>query len=250
MSATSHSAHPGKWPWQAPTPGPQGSLEFPSPPGLPRPVPDLFATEDGWCSGMTPAGWTHTGQLVPLRAGGGGGRLLTRPRLLGDVSPGAPQILLHWPVPAPTPHPPVGVPHLPDVLVCPRALKRSPSLGRPVQAARCVLRAGLRRSKAREGGGRWGGGNGCHRPRGSSVFASVLPPCHRRAAQPRSGQYRTPTLSPAPGRRQAACKTARGSLAHEVRAQALRQSCEFPPSPPVTLPGRWRLRTGSGCPWP
>lgn len=120
--------------------------------------------------------------------------------------------------PCPTPRSPAGVPHLPDVLVCPRALKRSPSLGRPVQAARCVLRAGLRRSKAREGGGWWGGGKGCRRPRGSSVFALVLPPCHRRAAQPRSAQYRTPTLSPAPGRRQPACKTARGSLAHEVRA--------------------------------
>lgn len=101
VSATSHSAHPGKWPWQAPTPGPQGSLEFSSPPGLPRPVPDLFTTEDGWCSGMTPAGWTHTGQLVLLRAGGGGGRLLTPPRLLGEGSPGDPQVLLHWLVPAP-----------------------------------------------------------------------------------------------------------------------------------------------------
>ena len=69
VSTTSHSADPGKWPWQAPTLGPQGSLEFPVPPGLPRPVSDLFTTEDGWCSGMTPCGMdTHW----PARATGGG----------------------------------------------------------------------------------------------------------------------------------------------------------------------------------
>ena len=69
VSTTSHSADPGKCAWQAPTLGPQGSLEFPVPPGLPRPVSDLFTTEDGWCSGMTPCGMdTHW----PARAAGGG----------------------------------------------------------------------------------------------------------------------------------------------------------------------------------
>ena len=69
VSTTSHLADPGKWLWQVPTLGPQGSLEFPVLPGLPRPVSDLFTTEDGWCSGMTPCRMdTHR----PAHAAGGG----------------------------------------------------------------------------------------------------------------------------------------------------------------------------------
>ena len=137
-------------------------------------------------------------QASSCRRGQGRGRLLIPPGSVRMSAPGTRGSFCTGFSPPPPPHSPVGGPG---------ALKRSPSLGRPVQA-----------SKAREGGGWWSGRNGHHGPRGSSAFTPVPPPCQLRAAQPHSGQDRTPRLTPAPGRRQAACKTAGGSLACEARA--------------------------------
>ena len=120
VSTTSHSADPGKWPWQAPTLGPQGSLEFPVLPGLPRPVSDLLTTEDGWCSGMTPCRMdTHR----PAHAAGGG--------------PG-------WRLPSHSPQAPWGCqpwgPAGPSALACPCPDPSLPLGGPPPPRRTCVPR--------------------------------------------------------------------------------------------------------------
>lgn len=56
-------------------------------PGVPRPVPDLFTAEDGWCSGMTPCGLGTHRPARAARDGPGRRPPSHSPRLREDVSP-------------------------------------------------------------------------------------------------------------------------------------------------------------------
>ena len=217
VSTTSHSADPGKWLWQVPTLGPQGSLEFPVLPELPRPVSDLFTTEDGWCSGMTPCRM-DTHRPAHAAGGGPGWRLPSHsPQAPWGCQPWGPAGPSALACPCPDPSFPLGGPPPPRRAYVPQGPQAKPLPGLACTSSQLRARGrpqkkqgprgwrpmqwgdgrhGPRGSKAQEGGGRCSGGDGrtglaaalrlrqCFLP----ATAGQLSPARGKSGCPRSAQ--------------------------------------------------------------